>query len=320
MNYFMMMLVEMANYLILIVCVLVGVAFVTLFERKILGYIQIRKGPNKVGYMGVLQPFSDAVKLFTKEQVVPMMSNFLVYYLSPVFSLFISLLVWVVVPYEVGLVSFNMSILFFFCCLSMGVYSTMVAGWSSNCKYSLLGSLRSVAQTISYEVSLALILLSLVVLVGGFSLELFNKYQSGVWFLVISLPLSMIWFASCLAETNRTPFDFAEGESELVSGFNTEYGSGGFALIFMAEYASILFMSVLFVIVFLGSSPCSGWFYLKSVFISFVFVWVRGTLPRLRYDKLMHLAWKSFLPVSINYLMFFMGFKMLCFVLLLVYT
>nr|YP_010164055.1 NADH dehydrogenase subunit 1 [Macromedaeus distinguendus]QRK27344.1 NADH dehydrogenase subunit 1 [Macromedaeus distinguendus] len=314
-NYFVMTFIEIINYLVLIICVLVGVAFVTLLERKILGYIQIRKGPNKVGYMGMLQPFSDAVKLFTKEQTMPIMSNFLAYYLSPVFSLFISLMVWVSVPYEIGLISFNMSILFFFCCLSMGVYSTMIAGWASNCKYSLLGSLRAVAQTISYEVSLALILLSFVVLVGGFSLELFTKYQSSLWFLVISVPLGLIWFSSCLAETNRTPFDFAEGESELVSGFNTEYSSGGFALIFMAEYASILFMSVLFTIIFLGSSPCSLMFYLKSVMIAFVFVWVRGTLPRLRYDKLMYLAWKSFLPISINYLMFFVGLKMLYFVM-----
>nr|YP_007474264.1 NADH dehydrogenase subunit 1 [Austinograea alayseae]AEX32654.1 NADH dehydrogenase subunit 1 [Austinograea alayseae] len=314
-NCFVMVMVEIVSYLVLVICVLVGVAFVTLLERKILGYIQIRKGPNKVGYIGVLQPFSDAVKLFTKEQTMPVVSNFLAYYLSPVFSLFISLLVWVVMPYEVGLVSFNMSVLFFFCCLSMGVYSSMVAGWASNCKYSLLGSLRAVAQTISYEVSLALILLSFIVLVGGFSLELFVKYQTSLWFLFISVPLSLIWFGSCLAETNRTPFDFAEGESELVSGFNTEYSSGGFALIFMAEYASILFMSVLFVIVFLGSSPCSGGFYLKSALIAFVFVWVRGTVPRLRYDKLMYLAWKSFLPVSINYLIFFVGIKMICFVM-----
>nr|YP_010952877.1 NADH dehydrogenase subunit 1 [Quadrella coronata]WMQ53297.1 NADH dehydrogenase subunit 1 [Quadrella coronata] len=311
------MVVEFLNYLVLIICVLVGVAFVTLFERKVLGCIQIRKGPNKVGYLGVLQPFSDAIKLFTKEQVMPIMSNFLAYYLSPVFSLFLSLLVWIVLPYEVGLVSFDLSILFFFCCLSLNVYSTMVAGWSSNCKYSLLGSLRSVAQTISYEVSLALILLSFIVLIGGVSLELFMKYQSEVWFVMISLPLSLIWFSSCLAETNRTPFDFAEGESELVSGFNTEYGSGGFALIFMAEYASILFMSVLFVIIFLGSSLFSGLFYLKSVLIAFSFIWVRGTLPRLRYDKLMYLAWKSFLPVSINYLMFFLGLKVICFVYML---
>nr|YP_009525751.1 NADH dehydrogenase subunit 1 [Orithyia sinica]AXS67525.1 NADH dehydrogenase subunit 1 [Orithyia sinica] len=311
------MLVEVVNYLILIVCVLVGVAFVTLLERKILGYIQIRKGPNKVGYAGILQPFSDAVKLFTKEQIKPTMSNFLVYYLSPVFSLFISLLIWVVIPYDLGFMSFNLSILFFFCCLGMGVYSVMVAGWSSNCKYSLLGGLRAVAQTISYEVSLALILLSFIVLVGGPQLELFTKYQDTLWFAFISLPLVLIWFSSSLAETNRTPFDFAEGESELVSGFNTEYGSGGFALIFMAEYASILFMSVLLVVVFLGSSPSSMSFYLKSVMVAFTFVWVRGTLPRLRYDKLMYLAWKSFLPVSINYLMFFIGLKVFCFCVVL---
>nr|YP_009239907.1 NADH dehydrogenase subunit 1 [Grapsus tenuicrustatus]AMN14541.1 NADH dehydrogenase subunit 1 [Grapsus tenuicrustatus] len=307
------MIVELINFLILVICVLVGVAFVTLLERKILGYIQIRKGPNKVGIMGLLQPFSDAVKLFTKEQMVPTVSNFLVYYMCPVFSLFISLVVWSVVPYETGLMSFSLSILFFLCCLSIGVYSTMVAGWSSNCKYSLLGSLRAVAQTISYEVSLALILLSFVMLIGGFNLELLNKYQSYVWFILVSFPLSMVWFSSCLAETNRTPFDFTEGESELVSGFNTEYGSGGFALIFMAEYASILFMSVLFTIFFLGSGPFSAMFYVKSVMVAFMFVWVRGTLPRLRYDKLMYLAWKSYLPVAINYLMFFVGFKMLCF-------
>uniref|UniRef100_UPI0030DE4BB6 NADH dehydrogenase subunit 1 n=1 Tax=Austruca sindensis TaxID=1316774 RepID=UPI0030DE4BB6 len=308
-----LVIVEVVNFLVLIVCVLVGVAFVTLLERKILGYIQIRKGPNKVGYMGILQPFSDAVKLFTKEQTVPIMSNFFVYYMCPIFSLFISLLVWVVLPYETGLVSFDLSILFFLCCLSMGVYSTMVAGWSSNCKYSLLGSLRAVAQTISYEVSLALILLSFVVLVGGFDLDLFNKYQCDSWFIIVGFPLSMVWFSSCLAETNRTPFDFAEGESELVSGFNTEYGAGGFALIFMAEYASILFMSVLFVILFLGGSLFSVLFYLKSVMIAFVFVWVRGTLPRFRYDKLMYLAWKSYLPLSINYLIFFLGLKMFFF-------
>nr|YP_009758207.1 NADH dehydrogenase subunit 1 [Cristarma eulimene]QIN89972.1 NADH dehydrogenase subunit 1 [Cristarma eulimene] len=311
-----LMIVEIINFLVLIICVLIGVAFVTLLERKILGYIQIRKGPNKVGFMGILQPFSDAVKLFTKEQMVPTVSNFLVYYMCPVFSLFISLLVWVVVPYEIGLMSFNLSILFFLCCLSMGVYSTMVAGWSSNCKYSLLGSLRAVAQTISYEVSLALILLSFVMLIGGFNLNLFNQYQVNFWFIIIAFPLGMVWFSSCLAETNRTPFDFAEGESELVSGFNTEYGAGGFALIFMAEYASILFMSVLFVIFFLGSSPFSVMFYIKSVMVAFIFVWVRGTLPRLRYDKLMYLAWKSYLPLSINYLIFFLGFKMFCFCLI----
>nr|YP_009685489.1 NADH dehydrogenase subunit 1 [Parribacus antarcticus]QDM38496.1 NADH dehydrogenase subunit 1 [Parribacus antarcticus] len=309
----MMMLVMLVNYLVMVVCVLVGVAFVTLLERKVLGYIQIRKGPNKVGYLGILQPFSDAVKLFSKEQTFPVLSNFLVYYMSPVFSLFISLAVWIVMPYEAGLMNFEMGVLFFLCCLSLGVYSTMSAGWSSNSKYSLLGSLRAVAQTISYEVSLALILLSFLFLVGGFDFELFNLYQEKVWFLWLLFPLAGIWFASCLAETNRTPFDFAEGESELVSGFNTEYSSGGFALIFMAEYASILFMSALFAIMFLGGNMFSMFFYLKLVSVSFLFIWVRGTLPRLRYDKLMYLAWKSFLPVSLNYLIFFMGFKLFCF-------
>nr|YP_010384975.1 NADH dehydrogenase subunit 1 [Amusiotheres obtusidentatus]UPL64971.1 NADH dehydrogenase subunit 1 [Amusiotheres obtusidentatus] len=310
-NCFVILMVEIINFLVLIVCVLVSVAFVTLLERKILGYIQIRKGPNKVGYQGILQPFSDAVKLFTKEQMVPTLSNFMIYYLCPVFSLFISLLVWAVMPYELGLLSFNMSILFFLCCLSVGVYSTMVAGWSSNCKYSLLGSLRSIAQVISYEVSLALILLSFVLLVGGLSLELFSKYQDYIWFIIVSFPLALVWFSSCLAETNRTPFDFSEGESELVSGFNTEYGAGGFALIFMAEYASILFMSMLFVILFLGGGMYSLSLYLKGVSIAFIFIWVRGTLPRFRYDKLMYLAWKSYLPLSINYLIFFLGMKMI---------
>nr|YP_009512593.1 NADH dehydrogenase subunit 1 [Gennadas parvus]AXJ93159.1 NADH dehydrogenase subunit 1 [Gennadas parvus] len=311
----MMSLVMVVSYLILIVCVLVAVAFVTLLERKILGYIQIRKGPNKVGFMGLLQPFADAVKLFTKEQTLPTMSNFLAYYMSPVFSLFVALIVWLVMPYELGLMNFNMSVLFFLCCTSLGVYTTMSAGWSSNSKYSLLGSLRAVAQTISYEVSLALVLLSFIFLVGGFDLCSFNEYQKEVWFLFFTFPLALVWFASCLAETNRTPFDFAEGESELVSGFNTEYSSGGFALIFMAEYASILFMSMLFALLFLGGNLISGGYYVKLVMVAFAFVWVRGTLPRFRYDKLMYLAWKSFLPVALNYLVFFMGVKLLCFII-----
>nr|YP_010261319.1 NADH dehydrogenase subunit 1 [Gomphus vulgatissimus]UIB40226.1 NADH dehydrogenase subunit 1 [Gomphus vulgatissimus] len=295
--------------LVLFVCVLVGVAFLTLLERKVLGYIQIRKGPNKVGYCGVVQPFSDAIKLFTKEQTFPMTSNYLPYYMSPVFSLFTSLLVWLIMPFYFGLFTFNLGLLFFLCCTSMGVYTVMIAGWASNSLYALLGGLRAVAQTISYEVSLALILMSFIFLAGGYSLELFTSYQYFGWFMFISFPLMLIWFASCLAETNRTPFDFAEGESELVSGFNIEYSSGGFALIFMAEYASILFMSMLFVILFLGGDVYSFMFILKLVFISFLFIWIRGTLPRFRYDKLMYLAWKSFLPISLNYLVFFAGLK-----------
>nr|YP_009159450.1 NADH dehydrogenase subunit 1 [Palaemon serenus]AKQ09495.1 NADH dehydrogenase subunit 1 [Palaemon serenus] len=310
----MAVLVKFFSYLILLIMVLVAVAFFTLLERKILGYIQIRKGPNKVGFIGLLQPFADAVKLFTKEQTFPVLSNFMPYYLSPIFSLFIALVGWSVLPYETGLFSFEFSVLFFLCCMSAGVYSTLGAGWASNSKYSLLGCLRAVAQTISYEVSLALILLSLLLLIGGLDLGLFASYQRYSWFLVVAGPMGLLWFVSCLAESNRTPFDFAEGESELVSGFNTEYSGGGFALIFMAEYASILFLSALFSILFLGSGLESIGFYLKTVFIGFSFVWVRGTLPRYRYDKLMYLTWKSFLPVSLNYCVFFGGVMILTFV------
>nr|URW97636.1 NADH dehydrogenase subunit 1 [Lysmata sp. 1 LQZ-2020] len=305
----MLLLSNLICYIILIIFVLVSVAFLTLMERKVLGYIQIRKGPNKVGFMGVLQPFADAVKLFTKEQTFPTMSNFIPYYLSPVFSLFLSLLIWCIMPYDSGMLGFNMGVLFFLCCASLGVYTSMGAGWASNSKYALLGCTRAVAQTISYEVSLALVMLGYLFLLGSFDMKMFTEFQRFFWFCLMSIPMSGLWFVSCLAETNRTPFDFSEGESELVSGFNTEYSAGGFALIFMAEYASILFMSALFVIMFMGSGVSGVLFYVKVVMIAFLFIWVRGTLPRYRYDKLMYLAWKSFLPVSLNYSLFFMGLK-----------
>nr|YP_010947227.1 NADH dehydrogenase subunit 1 [Mustilizans eitschbergeri]WGO62204.1 NADH dehydrogenase subunit 1 [Mustilizans eitschbergeri] len=295
--------------LILILGVLIGVAFLTLLERKILGYIQIRKGPNKVGFIGILQPFSDAIKLFTKEQIYPSFSNYLIYYFSPVISFILSLFIWVLIPYSFNMLTFNLGILFFFCCTSLGVYSVMIAGWSSNSNYALLGGLRAVAQTISYEVSLALILMSAVVMIMDFNLLVFFYFQKLVWFLIFMLPLCLCWFSSMLAETNRTPFDFAEGESELVSGFNIEYSSGGFALIFLAEYSSILFMSLLYVIVYLGGYIMSFFFYVKMVMISFLFIWVRGTLPRYRYDKLMYLAWKIYLPISLNFMLFFLGLK-----------
>uniref|UniRef100_A0AAU7BAD8 NADH-ubiquinone oxidoreductase chain 1 n=1 Tax=Ischyroplectron isolatum TaxID=3073460 RepID=A0AAU7BAD8_9ORTH len=303
------LILPMVGGLMLVICVMIGVAFLTLLERKVLGYIQIRKGPNKVGYMGVIQPFSDAIKLFTKEQVYPLRSNYLLYYFSPVMSLYLSLLVWMIFPFMTFLFSFNFGLLFFLCCTSMGVYTVMIAGWSSNSNYAMLGGLRAVAQTISYEVSLALILLSFIFLIDSFSLEMFSLYQLNIWFFFITFPLALAWFASCLAETNRTPFDFAEGESELVSGFNVEYSGGGFALIFLAEYSSILFMSMLFCVIFLGCDVMSLMFFVKLTFLSFMFIWVRGTLPRFRYDKLMYLAWKSFLPLSLNYLMFFVGLK-----------
>nr|YP_010987610.1 NADH dehydrogenase subunit 1 [Ochthephilus vulgaris]WON66029.1 NADH dehydrogenase subunit 1 [Ochthephilus vulgaris] len=306
-----------SSIMILVITVLIGVAFLTLLERKVLGYIQIRKGPNKVGFLGIPQPFSDAIKLFSKENVYPNMSNLNLYYLSPVMNLFLSLLLWMCMPFISVMLNFSMSILFFLCCSSLSVYTIMIAGWSSNSNYSLLGGLRSVAQTISYEVSLALILLSFLFLTFSLNLLDFVKVQDYSWFLFYCFPLSLMWFISSLAETNRTPFDFAEGESELVSGFNVEYSGGGFALIFLAEYSSILFMSMMCVMLFMGGNLYSFIFFLKLVSLSFVWIWVRGTLPRYRYDKLMYLAWKSFLPVSLNYLFFYMGVSVYLYIMML---
>nr|ALO76647.1 NADH deshydrogenase subunit 1 [Nigidius sp. NIG01] len=293
--------------LVLVICVLVGVAFLTLMERKVLGYIQVRKGPNKVGFMGIPQPFSDAIKLFTKEQMNPLMSNYNLYYLSTYFNLFLSLILWLCMPF-CGFFMFNLGILFL-CCSSLSVYTVMMAGWSSNSNYSMLGSLRSVAQTISYEVSLALTLLSFLMMISSLSIVDFKDYQLNLWFVVSFFPLCLVWFVSSLAETNRTPFDFAEGESELVSGINVEYSGGGFALIFLAEYSSILFMSMMCCMLFMGGGYDSFYFFVLLGFLGFLWIWVRGTLPRFRYDKLMYLAWKSYLPISLNYLMFYLGGK-----------
>nr|QJF72885.1 NADH dehydrogenase subunit 1 [Nephus sp. 1 EL-2020] len=294
-------------FLILIMGVLVGVAFLTLLERKLLGYIQIRKGPNKVGFMGLMQPFSDAIKLFSKEQVFPFMSNILIFYFSPVFNLVLSLMLWLSMPFFCMFLSFNFSVLYFFSVSSLSVYSIMLSGWSSNSNYSMLGSLRSVAQTISYEVSMFLIMMSFLVMFMSLNFLDFMKFQKYIWLIFFLLPLGFMWFVSSLAETNRTPFDFAEGESELVSGFNIEYSSGSFAFIFLAEYSSILFMSFLSVLVMLGGDLNSFFFFIKLVLLSFLWIWVRGTLPRFRYDKLMYLSWKSYLPVSLNFLMFYLG-------------
>nr|QXJ79774.1 NADH dehydrogenase subunit 1 [Suinzona borowieci] len=300
--------------LILLISVLVGVAFLTLLERKVLGYIQIRKGPNKLAFLGLLQPFSDAIKLLTKEQTYPLMSNFNLYYLCPIMNLFLSLFLWICMPFLTVNLSFNLSLLYFLCISSLSVYTIMLAGWSSNSNYSLLGSLRSVAQTISYEVSLAMILLSFLFMILSLSILELMKFQEYIWFIFLMFPLCLMWLVSSLAETNRTPFDFAEGESELVSGFNVEYSSGGFTMIFLAEYSNILFMSMLCCFLFLGGNLVSYLFFLKVGIMAFIWIWIRGTLPRFRYDKLMYLAWKSYLPVSMNYLMFYFSLKLSIFI------
>nr|WCZ71280.1 NADH dehydrogenase subunit 1 [Hylobitelus xiaoi] len=307
----------LVSSLILIISILVGVAFLTLMERKVLGYIHIRKGPSKVGYMGLLQPFSDAIKLFSKEQTFPYMSNFSLYYISPIMNLFLSLLLWMCTPFFSVNLNFDLSMLFFLSISSLSVYTIMLAGWSSNSNYAMLGSLRSVAQMISYEVSMVLILLSFLILILSFNMIDLMKYQENVWFLALMSPLSLMWFISSLAETNRSPFDFAEGESELVSGFNVEYSSGSFAMIFLAEYASILFMSMVCVVLFCGGILWKVSFFFKLVTMSFLWVWVRGTLPRYRYDKLMYLAWKSYLPVALNMLMFYYSLSLVVTVFLI---
>nr|YP_009141042.1 NADH dehydrogenase subunit 1 [Adelphocoris nigritylus]AHL44267.1 NADH dehydrogenase subunit 1 [Adelphocoris nigritylus] len=295
------------NFLILLIFILISVAFVTLLERKVLSYIQLRKGPNKVGFMGLLQPFSDGIKLFFKEQTYPFMSNYIIYMMVPIFMLMLSFILWVLFPYFMNIYTFNYGMLFFLCCTGMGVYGVLLCGWSSNSNYALLGGLRSVAQTISYEVSMALILICFLLYIYSYNIFDFMYYQYNVWFMFISIPMFFCWFSSCLAETNRSPFDFAEGESELVSGFNVEYSSGGFAFIFLSEYMNIIFMSMLSCIIFIGCDVYSILFFMKWVFIVFSFIWVRGTLPRFRYDKLMYLTWKMFLPLSLNYFLFMFG-------------
>nr|APX40225.1 NADH dehydrogenase subunit 1 [Psylliodes heydeni] len=309
------MLLMFISSLILLLCVLISIAFLTLLERKVLGYIQIRKGPNKVGLLGLVQPFSDAIKLLTKEQIYPLMSNFNLYYICPVANLFLALFMWFCMPFVSVNLNFNLSTLFFLSISSLSVYTIMLAGWSSNSNYSLLGSLRSVAQTISYEVSLVMILMSFLFLILSLNLIDFLKYQEYIWFIFLLFPLCLMWIVSSLAETNRTPFDFAEGESELVSGFNVEYSSGGFVMIFLAEYGNILFMSMISVILFMGGNLNSFIFFIKLTLVSFFWLWVRGTLPRYRYDKLMYLAWKTYLPISLNFMLFFSSMKMFIFIL-----
>nr|ARH54194.1 NADH dehydrogenase subunit 1 [Coleoptera sp. 1 AH-2016] len=296
--------------LVLVVSVLVGVAFLTLMERKVLGYINIRKGPNQVGFLGIFQPFGDAVKLFSKEQNFPIVSNISIYLFSPIISLFLSLFIWVCMPFISMNMNFSLSVLYFLSLSSLGVYLIMLAGWSSNSSYAMLGGLRSVAQTISYEVSLFLILMSFLLMICSFDIVMFMKYQEVVWFVFLFIPMSIMWLVTILAETNRSPFDFAEGESELVSGFNVEYSSGNFAMIFLAEYSSIMFMSMMCGVVFLGLNFLTILMFMKIVFMIFLWVWVRGTLPRYRYDKLMYLAWKCYLPVSLMFLYFYLGVSM----------
>nr|YP_003934267.1 NADH dehydrogenase subunit 1 [Dendropoma gregarium]ADI79378.1 NADH dehydrogenase subunit 1 [Dendropoma gregarium] len=291
------------------ICILLSVAFFTLLERKGLSYMQLRKGPNKVGLAGIPQPLADAAKLLSKENIYPTAANFIVFMLAPVLSLFLAFMLWQLYPSVWCVGYFKWGFLYFMCVSSLNVYGTLLAGWASNSKYALLGGLRAVAQTISYEVSMALIFLIPLFIVVSFSFIEVKEGQRLLPFVLLMAPSAMMWFVTCVAETNRAPFDFAEGESELVSGFNVEYGATGFAMIFLAEYANILFMSMLTALLFFGGGYIFGWctdlgLMLLTVIFAFVFIWVRCSYPRYRYDLLMSLTWKVYLPVSLCLLLF----------------
>nr|BCD56025.1 NADH dehydrogenase subunit 1 [Sterna dougallii bangsi] len=286
--------------------ILIAVAFLTLVERKVLSYMQSRKGPNIVGPFGLLQPVADGVKLFTKEPIRPSTSSPFLFLMTPMLALLLALTIWIPLPLPFSLTDLNLGLLFLLAMSSLAVYSILWSGWASNSKYALIGALRAVAQTISYEVTLAIILLSVIMLSGNYTLNTLATTQEPLYLIFSSWPLAMMWYISTLAETNRAPFDLTEGESELVSGFNVEYAAGPFALFFLAEYANIMLMNTLTAILFLNPSSLSlpqELFPLvlatKVLLLSSGFLWIRASYPRFRYDQLMHLLWKNFLPLTL---------------------
>ena len=311
----MYILISFLKILIIIVPLLISVAYFTLAERKILGAIQRRRGPNVVGVYGLLQPLSDGFKLLVKETVLPSNANKFIFIIAPIITFVISLMGWAIIPFDKYsvLAEVNIGVLYLFAVSSLGVYGIIMSGWASNSKYAFLGALRSAAQMVSYEVSIGFIIVTIVVCCGSFNLQTIIESQKNVWFIVPFFPLFLMFFTSALAETNRHPFDLPEAEAELVSGYNVEYSAMGFALFSLGEYANMLLMSSLNVILFfggwlpplniLGFIPGSFWFGLKICFFVVLYVWIRAALPRYRYDQLMRLGWKVFLPISLTYLM-----------------
>ena len=302
--------------LIIIVPLLISVAFFTIIERKGMGIIQRRKGPNVIGVFGLLQPFADGLKLFTKETILPSNSNSLIFFVAPILTFFLSLISWAVIPFSdsIVFVDINVGVLYLLAISALNVYGIIIAGWSSNSKYSFLGALRSTAQMISYEVSIGFITINLCLFSGSFNLNEIIFAQRYNWYVLPSLPIFVIFYISMLAETNLHPFDLPEAEAELVSGYNVEYSSMTFALFFLGEYSNMLLMSAFSTILFLGGwlplfqlFPGSFWFSLKVIFGVTFFIVTRAGLPRYRYDQLMAIGWKCFLPISLGHLIFVVG-------------
>jgi NADH-quinone oxidoreductase subunit H len=305
----------------IVVPLLISVAYLTLAERKLMASMQRRKGPNVVGFIGLLQPLCDGLKLLLKEPVLPSSANTIIFLMAPVLTFLLSLLAWASIPYSPGVVlaDLNIGLLYLFAVSSLGVYGIITAGWSSNSKYAFLGCLRSAAQMVSYEVSLGLIIICVILCVGSLNLSEIVMAQQSVWFVIPLFPCTIMFFISCLAETNRAPFDLPEAEAELVAGYNVEYSSMGFALFFLGEYANMILMSSLCVILFFGGwlppfdffifhwIPGGFWFGLKVCFFLFCFIWVRAAFPRYRYYQLMRLGWKVFLPLSLAAVVFVAG-------------
>ncbi len=310
-----------AEVLAVIVPLLVAIAYLTYAERKVLAAMQLRKGPNVVGPFGLLQPFADGLKLFIKETVIPSGANRVVFILAPVLTFTLSLIAWAVIPFAQGVViaNINVGLLYLFAISSLGVYGIIIAGWASNSRYAFLGALRSAAQMVSYEVAAGFVLVTVLLCAGSLNLSKIVLAQRHIWFAVPLLPMFVVFYISGLAETNRTPFDLPEGESELVAGYFVEYSAMAFALFYLGEYGNILLVSAMSSVLFLGGwlppfpvapftwVPGPLWFAFKVAVLAFGFLWVRATFPRFRYDQLMRLGWKVFLPLSLGWLVLTAG-------------
>jgi len=322
MNDYLFPLLMILGKIVLILLPLIGaVAYLTYAERKVIAAMQMRKGPNVVGWWGLLQPIADGLKLLHKEPIIPTRASPVLFLMAPVITFTLSLIAWSVIPFGEGIVlaDINVGILYLFAISSLGVYGVIIAGWASNSKYPFLGAMRSAAQMVSYEVSMGFVIISVLICVGSLNLTDIVLAQKNVWFAIPLFPMFVIFVISILAETNRAPFDLPEAEAELVSGYNVEYSAMPFALFFLGEYANMILMSAMAAILFLGGwlppfdiapfnwIPGFVWFALKISLILFVFLWVRATLPRYRYDQLMRLGWKVFLPFTLAWVMISSG-------------